>query len=490
MTPIAAHATDVPNAGHQTAEDVAANLPDGLVEAIERDLDMTAREYIEAGETARAAGDLIEDLANNGIAPRDVEVRAGGEIAVTVDSRAEAKAVASRGAKAIQRAGAAAPVAPPAPPVHTLAEVVPAGSKYLTSTYHACTLGFWGYDSADRPVALTAGHCAKNATGQVSKMALSDPWSEGGSMDEDPFGTFHLGMYGSGYDAQLILGDSDRVSAGYVEVVGGGGPGRVPVVGWTAPVVGTNVCKAGARTGWTCGVITDLPKEFVVSDEGSPTVSGMSMSLCSASGDSGSPILAGNYAVGILSFGSFSIKSGDTEAACSMDVQVERFKNEALLQYPEPQREAALRMLEADPSRLILTGAQAITGPGQTVESLFGADFRLAVAMPSPKMVKKSATKARTVIKGKIDLMGRANTDYKVKVKVGPRSYVVTPDPKGNFTVKGSKLKSKKAKVKVAMRTHLVGQAVQKSKSTEGKIKSPNAKKKAKAKAAKSKKKS
>ncbi|MDR1151821.1 MAG: S1 family peptidase, partial [Bifidobacteriaceae bacterium] len=410
-------------------------LPDDLVAAIDRDLGMTPTEYVESGSTARVAGQLIEDLATQGIAPSDVELTGPKQISVAVDNAAEAAAVEAYGALPVERTEeAGAPSASTvAPMVRALADTVPAGSKYLTSTYHACTLGFWGYDSSGQPVALTAGHCAKNASGPVSKMQSADPWGESGAAESGSFGAFHLGMYGSGYDATLVLSNLEQSAPGHVDVFGSAGPQRVPVYGWTAPVVGANVCKSGARTGWTCGVITELPKDFVVSDEGSPTVSGMSTTLCSASGDSGSPILSGNYAVGILSFGSFSIKPGDTEGACDMSVQVERFKAEALNYYPGGQREAALQLLEADPHRLILTGAQAMTGPGQTIESLFGNDFTLAVAMPVPKLVKKSATKARTVIKGHVDLMGRTNTEYKVKVKIGPRNYVVTPDAKGDF---------------------------------------------------------
>jgi hypothetical protein len=363
-----------------------------------------------------------------------------------------------------------------------MAETVPAGSKYLTPHYSACTLGFWGYDAEGRAVALTAGHCAKGSNGEVSRIALNDPWTEAGMVTDETFGSFHAGAYGSGYDVSLVLADGETAAEGYVNVLGAGTSARVPVLGWVAPVVGATVCKSGARTGWTCGVITDLPKEYVVSDAGSPVVSGFSTTMCSASGDSGAAILAGNYAVGILSFGSFSIKAGDSQEACDLSVQVERFKTDVLASYPEPQRSAAVRLLDAEPHRLILTGAQAITGPGQTVESLLGSSFRLAMAMPTPKVTKKVATKTRTVVAGRIDLMGRAASDYTVKVKIGPRSYKVTPDDQGRFTVRGAKLKSSK-KVAFTVSAHLAGDAAQQSKAVEKKI-NPPAKKTSRAKKA------
>ncbi|MDR1426898.1 MAG: S1 family peptidase [Bifidobacteriaceae bacterium] len=452
------------------------DLPEGLATAIERDLGVTPEEYFEAGAAAKRAGELIDQLADHGIAPGDVQVTHANAISVAVDGAAEARAVAALGATPMARAHR--PTDAVSAPVKALSEAVPTGSKFVNAAYHACTLGFWGYDSQNRPVALTAGHCARNAPGGVSRMALTNPWSEVGTIANETFGSFHLGMYGSGYDASLVLADGEQEEVGYVDVVGEAGPQSVPVTGWTAPVVGASVCKSGARTGWTCGVITDLPKDFVVTDDGLPTVSGFSTSMCSASGDSGSPILTGTYAVGILSFGSFNIKGGDTEAACDMNEQVARFKTETLAAYSPSQRVAVEQILDSDPSRLILTGAQAMTGPGQTVESLFGRDFRLAVAMPTPKVLKKSATKNRTVVKGQIDLMGRVHTDYKVKVKVGPRSYTVVPDSNGNFTVKGARLKAKKATVSV--RAHLATQVIQKSAIVKKELKSKYAVKKAK----------
>jgi hypothetical protein len=460
---------------------------------------LTPEEYIEAGEVSRQAGILMNDLADEGIAPADVSIADGGEIHVTVDNQAEAAAVEALGAKSVERpaeavtgetlAGDAVSDVPA--PVRTLSQTVPAGSKFLTSTYHACTLGFWGYDAQNRPVAVTAGHCAKDATGEVSRMDQTDPWTDGGSITDETFGSFYGGKYGSGYDASLVLADASADPQGYVEAVDNGTRLQVPVLGWTEPVVGATICKAGARTGWTCGVITELPKDFVVTDEGSPTVSGFSSSMCSASGDSGSPILAGNYAVGVLSFGSFIIKAGDSAAACNMAEQVRRFKAESLPKYAEAQQAAVLALLDTDPSRLILTGGQAMTGPGKTVESLFGQDFRLALAVPTPTIVKKSATKSTTVVKGKIDLMGRANTDYKVKVKVGPRNYTVVPNAAGAFVVKGAPLKSAK-KVTITAQTYLQTEQIHQSGTTEKKIKSSyqakKAKKAAKAKAVKAKK--
>jgi hypothetical protein len=461
-----------------------SELPEDLRAAIVRDLGMTAEEYLDAGQAALNAGTMIEELAQAGIAAADVAV-AGTEVVAQVDNAAEAAAVEAYGARAVPRqsgpvdAGSTADAgADLTVPVVALSEAVPAGSKYLTPSYHACTLGFWGYDRLDRPVALTAGHCAKGSPGTLTHMTLNDPWTESGQITDEVVGTFHHGAYGSGYDVSLIRADAAAEVDGYVRVLDGSSRTRVPVLGWTAPVVGATVCKSGARTGWTCGVITDLPKDFVVADEGQPVVSGFSSTLCSAPGDSGAAILAGNYAVGILSFGSFNIKAGDSPAACDMAVQVERYKSESLSLYSDSQRSAATRLLDLEPGRLILTGAQAVTGPGQTVEALLGPDFRLAVALPAPKVTKKVASKTRTVIAGRIDLMGRAPADYAVSIKLGPRSYWVTPDDAGRFTVTGAKLKSSK-KVAFEVRTHLVGDPAQKSVVVEKKIKPP-AKKSAK----------
>jgi len=75
-------------------------------------------------------------------------------------------------------------------------------------------------------------------------------------------------------------------------------------------MAGSTICKSGASTGWTCGLIVEVD-ELVYVGDGSPTcpatasgdycVAGIEADICVRRGDSGGPAVVGSRAVGISS---------------------------------------------------------------------------------------------------------------------------------------------------------------------------------------------
>jgi hypothetical protein len=431
-------------------------LPADLADALERDLGISPTQYFESAEAAERAAALAEELAGEGIELADVAVTDANAITVEVDTKAQAKAVLHAGAKPVA-AGAVKPAeAPPAPTVRPLAREIAPGAKYHTGQYSACTLAFWGYDTHNDRVALSAGHCNR-AGGTTTEMRVDNPW-DGEWESGSTFGRFGVGRYGGGFDATLIHAEGDTEATATVKTWGQAKTVRIK--GQIAPVVGTKVCKSGGRTGWTCGRITAPPQQFVVSDVGNPLVSGFATDMCSASGDSGAPVMAGSYAVGVLSFGSFTVNEGDDASACSMEEQVRRYLAGSMVGLNAEQEAVVRRTLAEEPHRMILTGVHPIEGDAESVSALFGDGFRLAVHVPKPTKVRAVVKKKSTVVKGQIALGGRVAGDYQVRVKAKGKTHVVKVAQSGRFKVSLKKV-GKKSKVKVY--TVLVQDKAQKS---------------------------
>ncbi|NDL59986.1 Ig-like domain-containing protein [Phytoactinopolyspora mesophila] len=169
----------------------AAELPSDLVEAIERDLDMSAERYLADAAAAKTADDVIASLG-------DVVKSAwldGQRLHVSVGNRSEQAAVAATGAKvhvgdalfdAVRAARSQGRVAfadrqndkvipieadfvggparsGDAPPeANSSTQTLSGGFGYVieeSDTYYRCTAAFSGTSSAGQPLSLTAGHC-------------------------------------------------------------------------------------------------------------------------------------------------------------------------------------------------------------------------------------------------------------------------------------------------------------------------------------------
>ncbi|MRH91746.1 peptidase S1 [Nocardia sp. SYP-A9097] len=171
------------------------------------------------------------------------------------------------------------------------------GSGIAISTGEAdkfslCTLTAIGFDTADRLVGITAGHC-----GEVGARVLA----------EKSIGTGFLGTLAErdyNWDWAVIEFDPARV---------------IPVRQITSSVVAgigeppaplQMVCKNGRTTGFTCGPVWEA------------LAYGFSSHVCADYGDSGSPVMVGDQLVGM-------IVSGEPVNLGSVDVHLPSCANPA-----------------------------------------------------------------------------------------------------------------------------------------------------------------
>lgn len=161
-----------------------------------------------------------------------------------------------------------------------------------------CSLGFPG-TKAGNNVLLTAGHCVEG---------FPDIYNESG---------VHIGKgtntrFRSGapsVDMGLMDIDAEDYGQPYVDTRGGLS-GYVPVYGASKNAVGSNICKAGNTTGWTCGQIQAY--NVTVNYGGTTSTSGLAQaSVCTEGGDSGGAYIGtNNYAQGMTSGGPVGVDCG------------------------------------------------------------------------------------------------------------------------------------------------------------------------------------
>jgi hypothetical protein len=160
-----------------------------------------------------------------------------------------------------------------------------------------CSLGFNGIDAAGHVVNITAGHCNPNipATGTANASGI---FALHGDAIGEPLGYFAKSVLGE-HDYSIVRidpADAPRFSNNLVEVLGAP---PLPITGVAAPVVGEPVCKAGSRTGFSCGTVNAVHQSVQVGDR--QMNDSFSMNICALPGDSGGPVVTGTQAVGISS---------------------------------------------------------------------------------------------------------------------------------------------------------------------------------------------
>lgn len=173
--------------------------------------------------------------------------------------------------------------------LETTAEVIP-GQIMRLGGGGTCSLGYTGRLSNGNNVLLTAGHCI-----------------EGFPRIYDKNGT-HIGVsshtrfrtYYNSVDMGLVDIDSEDVGRAWVD--SRGHSGNYAVRGISKNAVGSELCKAGNTTGWTCGKITGYNRTV---NYGGTYVSGLAEStVCTMKGDSGGAYIGvGNLAQGMTSGG-------------------------------------------------------------------------------------------------------------------------------------------------------------------------------------------
>ncbi|RJQ68053.1 hypothetical protein D5S17_32635 [Pseudonocardiaceae bacterium YIM PH 21723] len=161
-----------------------------------------------------------------------------------------------------------------------------------------CSAGFTAVDANGIGRVLTAGHCGR----------VGGPFRIGGGMlgvpDQVRFDDLNSGGQGDDYATLQVTNPNVRLHPEVSNYQGG----AVPVTGLAAPAVGMPVCKSGAGTRWTCGVITAVDVVMKGDVAAQPGVGTriqrvFTHTACSESGDSGGAVLSGTKAVGITEGG-------------------------------------------------------------------------------------------------------------------------------------------------------------------------------------------
>ncbi|KSW28201.1 S1 family peptidase [Cellulomonas sp. B6] len=165
----------------------------------------------------------------------------------------------------------------------TFADVIGGNAYYINQTSR-CSVGF-----AVQGGFVTAGHCGRTGASTTS-----------------PSGTFRGSSF-PGNDYAWVQVGSGSTPRGLVNNYAGG---TVRVTGSQQAAVGAYVCRSGSTTGWRCGTVQAY-NASVRYAEG--TVSGLiRTTVCAERGDSGGSLVAGTQAQGVTSGGSGSCSSGGT----------------------------------------------------------------------------------------------------------------------------------------------------------------------------------
>ncbi|MGQ4617449.1 trypsin-like serine protease [Nocardia sp. R7R-8] len=160
-----------------------------------------------------------------------------------------------------------------------------------------CSLGFNGTDRNGNTVNITAGHCNPDIPSAGSGNAAG-VYEMSGDRLGPQVGVFQKSVLGEQDYSIIRINDQakDRFANNGVRAPGAA---TIPVDGVATPVVGAPVCKSGARTGFSCGVVNAVDQTVQVGDR--QLTQSFSANICALPGDSGGPIVTGRLALGISS---------------------------------------------------------------------------------------------------------------------------------------------------------------------------------------------
>ncbi|MFG3281533.1 S1 family peptidase [Streptomyces sp. NPDC048111] len=158
---------------------------------------------------------------------------------------------------------------------------------------HYCSVGFGAKDSSGRQVLVTAGHCVESSP---------DLYFNGTHFAKGTTTRFHHGR--DSIDMGLASVDNGTTIAPQIGTWGNGA--NVAVSGSRRAPAGSDVCKSGATSHWTCGSIKSYNYSVTYTDPGQPAtlVTNVGLSdVCDLGGDSGGPWVSGNQGQGMTSGG-------------------------------------------------------------------------------------------------------------------------------------------------------------------------------------------
>lgn len=288
----------------------AKELPDGLVDAVQNDLGLSPAEYLAQAAAAADGAAVVADLKADGVEVVG-SLMDGTALVVQVSTASDAALVEERGARATigdQPAGRG-----DFPSMHALADLQNGtgwGYSYAGSDW-GCSIGFNGFNgTTGASEFVTAGHCIRGIEpGPVTPMTILQTAPNGGTLDTAIGSVLDSTFqFGNENDSGLVsvtsasLAPKPVVSAwGWGQ--GSPGNGSMNVSGVTSGIVGAVLCKSGITTGWTCGHVLEV--DALVDVDGHE-VNAIISDACALPGDSGGPGLTGNFALGILSAGTFT----------------------------------------------------------------------------------------------------------------------------------------------------------------------------------------
>ncbi|WP_051029988.1 S1 family peptidase [Nocardia takedensis] len=176
-----------------------------------------------------------------------------------------------------------------------------AGDGFVSSNARGslrCSFGFNGVDRSGNTVNITAGHCDPELAASGTENAATVHELVGGQRLGPELGRFQKSVLGAQDYAIVRIADQarDRFDNNAVRV-----PNAAPILleGVATPVVGAPVCKSGARTGFSCGIVNAVDQSVQVEDR--VLTQSFSANICALPGDSGGPIVTGRLALGISS---------------------------------------------------------------------------------------------------------------------------------------------------------------------------------------------
>ena len=305
--------------------DDAAELPPELETALRRDVGISGSEWLAQAEASEVGIEVVDALRDH------IDVRGarleGLELVVTVGSAADATVV--------ERVGAIAELGRTADRVgEPIAGLLPAadlrgGTPYTFNTVGGgfrCSVGFVGRDTVTAQAQImSAGHCEGDGLLRVAKTSTA-PTVSGGGLGNPSQIIGDAGLHVTDLYANPGFTDPTYYDYGLTPVTGTPWTPLPEVVTWggstsggpldSAPLVirdagpaldGATLCKSGATTGWTCGVILDVDQVNAVGTASCPgagdayCVGSIEASICVRSGDSGGSAVVGSRAVGITS---------------------------------------------------------------------------------------------------------------------------------------------------------------------------------------------
>jgi streptogrisin C len=166
------------------------------------------------------------------------------------------------------------------------------GDAYYINGSSRCSVGF-AITRGSTNGFVSAGHCGRagNTTTGYNQVAQ---------------GTFQGSSF-PGNDYSWVAVNSNWTPVPYVN---NGSGGNVTVSGSTVAVVGASICRSGSTTGWHCGTVQQLNTSVTYSQG---TVSGVTRTnVCAEPGDSGGSFISGSQAQGVTSGGSGNCSTGGT----------------------------------------------------------------------------------------------------------------------------------------------------------------------------------